>query len=128
MYKINKQGTIFFNNSVIPKDETNTDYLQYKEWLSKGNQPEFIQEVQQEQTQVIQKVQEVTMRQARLTLLEYGLLDQVQAYVNTLDTAAKIEWEYGSTVRRDNPLILAFIGNGFTQEQMDELFVVASRK
>ena len=28
------------DGAVIPKDEANTDYIQYLEWLSDGNTPE----------------------------------------------------------------------------------------
>lgn len=75
--------------------------------------------------------QEVTMRQARLALLGAGLLAQVEAALAELDgaegEAARIEWEYSQTVRRDKPFVVA-VGSalGITDAQLDELFVAAS--
>lgn len=70
---------------------------------------------------------EVTMRQARLALLDAGLL----ASVNTLlsaDERAKIMWEYATHVYRNEPLVLSMQqATGMTDLQIDELFVAASK-
>lgn len=73
---------------------------------------------------------EVTMRQARLALLQAGKLADVDAAINALSepqkSAARIEWEYSGTVRRRQPLVLALApALGLTEAQLDALFVAA---
>ncbi len=54
-------------------------------------------------------VDQVTMRQARLALLESGKLDLVAPAIDQLSepgrTKARIEWEFAQDVRKDWPLI-----------------------
>lgn len=70
------------------------------------------------------KVLSVTMRQARLALLQSGLLANVEAAIT--DPAAKIEWEYALTVDRNSPLVSSLsVGLGLTQQQLDDLFNLA---
>lgn len=56
-------------------------------------------------------VDQVTMRQARLALLESGKLDLVAYAIDQLSepdrTKARIEWEFAQDVRKDWPLIQA---------------------
>lgn len=74
---------------------------------------------------------QVTMRQARLALLEQGLLSQVAPAIATLDSPnrerAEIEWEFSSEVYRDRPLV-AMLGPklGMTAAQLDQLFIIAA--
>ena len=76
--------------------------------------------------------QEVTMRQARLALHAAGKLTAVNAAIDALPdppkTAAKIEWEYSSTVRRDSQFV-AMLGPalGLDSAALDALFVAASK-
>jgi hypothetical protein len=71
--------------------------------------------------------QRVTMRQARLALLQAGLLQQVTDAVASIGGAAAIEWEYSTTVRRDSPLVQSISsGLGLLTQQMDELFTLAA--
>ena len=73
----------------------------------------------------------VTMRQARLALLQAGLLAQVNTAVANMpgpagDTA-RIEWEFSSTVERNRPLVQSLIGAlGLTESQLDDLFRLAA--
>ena len=75
---------------------------------------------------------EVTMRQARLALHAAGKLTAVNAAINALPdppkTAALIEWEYSSTVRRDSQFV-AMLGPalGLDSAALDALFVAASK-
>lgn len=52
---------------------------------------------------------EVSMRQARLALNAAGQLSAVESAINALPepqkTAARIEWDYATTVARDWPLV-----------------------
>lgn len=71
--------------------------------------------------------QSVTMRQARLALLDAGLLqsvaDTVAAMPGIEGDAARIEWGYAQEVRRDSAL-LASLANSLqmTDMQIDDLF------
>lgn len=76
--------------------------------------------------------QEVTMRQARLALHAAGKLTVVNAAINGLPdppkTAALIEWEYSSTVRRDSQFV-ALLGPalGLDAAGLDALFIAAAK-
>lgn len=75
--------------------------------------------------------QEVTMRQARLALLENGLLANVQPAINSLPepdkTKAEIEWDYSNALQRSNPFV-ATLGAalGLSSQDLDDLFIQAS--
>lgn len=74
------------------------------------------------------KVQVVSMRQARLALLQLSLLNTIEdAITNGTDEAMKIEWEYATEVRRDwDSLISLSETLGMTSDQLDDLFQLAS--
>ncbi len=67
------------------------------------------------------------MRQARLALLQAGLLATVDNTIaSSTDSALKIEWEYATEVRRDWKSLEDLINAlGFTDEQVDDLFILA---
>lgn len=70
----------------------------------------------------------VDMAQARLALLNAGLLETVEANLVNMGQAAQIEWEYRTTVRRDNALVAAMKAQlGWTDEQLDNLFIAAAQ-
>lgn len=74
----------------------------------------------------------VTMRQARLALLAAGLLDAVDAAIAGMPgnqgAAARIEWEYATTLDRSWPLVTALAGAlGLDDAQLDALFEQAAR-
>ena len=74
---------------------------------------------------------EVTMRQARLALLDSGLLDQVEPAIEALHGAeretARIEWNYSSTVVRSRPLVgMLGAALGLDDEALDQLFITAA--
>jgi hypothetical protein len=75
--------------------------------------------------------QSVTMRQARLALLSYGLLDDVEAVIITMNepqrSQTQIEWEYAQTVERDNALVAALgPALGLDDPAIDSLFTLAA--
>ena len=81
--------------------------------------------------QLRQQVTSITMRQARLGLLQAGLLGAVEAAIVLLpeptQSAARIEWEYSNEVQRHNgfvselaPLI------GLSEPALDALFISAA--
>jgi hypothetical protein len=73
----------------------------------------------------------VTMRQARLALLQQGLLTQVNDAVASMPgaqgEAMRIEWEFSSTVERNRPLVQSLSASlGLTSQQIDDLFALAA--
>lgn len=71
----------------------------------------------------------ITMRQARLVLLNAGLLELVDNAIATgSDEVLKVEWEYATEVRRDwGNLISMALTLGITEEQLDDMFIQASK-
>lgn len=74
----------------------------------------------------------VTMRQARLALLQAGLLDNVNQAVNAMQgiqgDSARIEWDFSSEVYRDKALVKSLAPVlGMTEESLDQLFIAASK-
>lgn len=75
--------------------------------------------------------QEITMRQARLALLDAGLLANVQTAINSLPepakTKAQIEWDYSNALQRDNPFVTTLgTALGLSSDDIDNLFITAS--
>jgi len=72
----------------------------------------------------------VTMRQARLALLDSGLLSTIDsAIASSTDEALKIEWEYAMDVKRTWTSLIALATSlGMTETQLDDLFTLASTK
>ena len=93
----------------VTKAEQEADYLQAK---FKATVPKVI-----------------TMRQARLALLNAELLATVEsAIANGTDEAMKIEWEYATEVRRDwDSLITMATALGMSELDLDNLFIAGGK-
>jgi len=63
----------------------------------------------------------ISQAQARLTLLQLGLLTAVQDIADA-DPAASIVWEYADEIRRVSPFIDGLGKAKFTPEQIDDIF------
>lgn len=75
----------------------------------------------------VQVPQVVTIRQAKLALLQVGLLDDVDAAVAQSDRATQIEWEYATEVRRTwSTLLTLQTALGLSDAQIDDLFILAA--
>ena len=71
--------------------------------------------------------QSITPLQAKLQLLKLGLLDEVEALVAG-DRTSQLYWEYASVIERDNAILLLMANSiGLTSEQVDEMFIAASK-
>jgi hypothetical protein len=69
----------------------------------------------------------VSMRQARLALLQSGLLSTVSAAIVAGGEADQIEWEYATEVNRNQPLVQNMkAGLGLTEKDLDNLFILAA--
>lgn len=144
-YRKSLAGTVVYNTSdhterVLTAEDTEvpTDYTLLKpesvayDWDSQAEQWVLNKTKQAEMDAAARKAavpHVVTMRQAKLALLQAGLLDEVDAVIAAESTpkAVKIEWEHASEVQRDwvNTLGLATT-LGLTDEQLDDLFVLAA--
>lgn len=70
----------------------------------------------------------ITPRQARLALLNAGLLDAVEAYIAQATRSVQIEWEFANAIRRDwPPVVQAASALGLSNEHVDALFTAAAR-
>ncbi|SCX40508.1 hypothetical protein [Nitrosospira sp. Nsp1] len=71
--------------------------------------------------------EKITMRQARLALLQSNLLGQVDALIATMPSSSRIEWEFAATVERAHPLVAALASElPLTAQQLDNLFTLAN--
>jgi hypothetical protein len=69
----------------------------------------------------------VSMRQARLALLQVGLLSTVSAAIAAGGEADQIEWEYAAEVNRNQPLVQNMkAGLGLSDTDLDNLFIMAA--
>ena len=127
--KIQGTGYILNGTMHVPMADGNSEYELIKLWLAEGNTPEpeftdaeLLQQIEDAKPKI------VTMRQARLALLQSGLLQTVtDAIANGTDEAMKIEWEYATEVKRDwGSLVALTTALGITDLQLDDLFQLAS--
>jgi len=70
---------------------------------------------------------QISMRQARLALLQSGLLSQVDTAIAALTgasgDAARIDWQFAQTVERTHPLVATMTAQlNLTAKQLDDLF------
>jgi hypothetical protein len=68
----------------------------------------------------------ISMRQARLALLQKSLLDVVDAAVLAMSDEVKITWEYATEVRIDDPLVIEVKkALMWVDAYLEDLFIVA---
>ncbi|GAB3416610.1 hypothetical protein NX774_12260 [Massilia agilis] len=77
--------------------------------------------------------QQVTMRQARLALLDAGLLANVDSAIDALASPqkeeARIEWDYSSSVERNRQIVILLGAQlGLDDVALDQLFIAAAAK
>lgn len=94
--------------------------------------PEEVAEIEERQSAPPLVPAIVTMRQARLALLQTGLLDQVAGIIAAMPSpqkeAAQIEWEYSQTVERNRELVAVLApALGLDGTGTDQLFIEAAK-
>ena len=93
------------------------------DWIYDG--ANFIEPIAPEPANVIPTT--VSMRQARLALLQAGLLDAVNTAINQGGEADKITWEYATEVNRSDSLVVNMaLALNLTESSLDNLFTVAA--
>ena len=69
----------------------------------------------------------VSMRQARLALLQAGYLDEVETAMASMPREAQIEWEFATEVVRSSQLVSGMTAAlGLTEQNLDDLFTLAA--
>lgn len=77
--------------------------------------------------------QTISLRQAREILIVKGLFEQVQSYIESIEDPTQKAiilnyWEYSTVFERRNPTVLQMSEMlGLSSEQLDELFIEASK-
>jgi len=99
-------------------------------WQQTWNAREFTPE-EIEQRRLASIPQSITPRQARLALLQAGLLSQVDTAIASLESPAKeqaqIEWEYATSIERVSEWINQLGGAlGLDTSGINDLFITAS--
>lgn len=117
----------FINYPKLPSDVITVSDAVYKSLVGKSVEVGPDGQPREYRPDVSSTPTVVSMRQARLALLQAGKLDLVQAAVEAADEAARIEWEFASTVERGSP----FVSNlsqaiGLTEADLDNLFSLAA--
>jgi hypothetical protein len=124
MYKLTQNNDSIIrisDQAFIPMVGGNRDYQEYLEWLDQGNTPEPADPV------VIPVPTMITMRQCRLQLLADNDLTAVETAIAGMNQAAQIEWQYATTVERDNILFQSIAtALGKSEQQQDDFFTNAS--
>lgn len=73
----------------------------------------------------------ISMRQARLALLQSGLLPQVDTAIAAMTgaggDAARIDWQFAQAVERNHPLVTTMTAQlSLTTKQLDDLFTLGA--
>lgn len=123
MYKLTNTESVIrlSDRATIAKQTSSIDYQEYLDWVNSGNKPEPADIPEPEIPS------SVSMRQARLALLQSGLLSAVSAAINAGGEADQIEWEYAAEVNRNQPLVQNMkVGLSLSDADLDNLFILAS--
>lgn len=122
------QGKVLVNFNVTSEEKDGTvmytyEQLRFEPWYSDET---IEKEVDKRKEEL--KVKSITPRQMRLQLIALGLRQQVEDWVATQPIDIKDWWEFSSRYERNNQVLIdAATRFGFTSEQLDELFMEASK-
>lgn len=69
----------------------------------------------------------IAIKQAKLMLNNYGLLEKTEKIISEQPKYIQIVWDYASEFHRDNPILLDIASKlNLTSEQLDTMFIDAS--
>ena len=123
---IRNKVLVNFNVEEITNDESEVSYQYEQLRLEPYTDEESIEfMVAQRKEELKPKV--LTPRQARLILLQYRLLDDIEELVKT-NRDISIWWEYSLDIQRNDERLLEFATiAGITSEQLDAMFLEGSK-
>ena len=123
---IRNKVLVNFNVEEITNDEGEVSYQYEQLRLEHYTDVESIAlMVAQRKEELKSKV--LTPRQARLILLQYELLDDIDELIKT-NRAVSIWWEYSLDIQRNDERLLEFATiAGITPEQLDGMFLDGSK-
>ena len=123
---IRNKVLVNFNIEEITNDEGEVSYQYEQLRLEPYTDDETIElMVTQRKEELKPKI--LTPRQARLVLLQYGLLDDIEELVKT-NKAISIWWEYSLDIQRNDERLLEFAAiAGITSEELDAMFLEGSK-
>lgn len=125
---IKEDGTIYLGHKALNELETKEDGSYYELYKQDGTPDlEAIQSEQVANELANRMNMTISPRQARLILLRYGLLDDIEDMLST-DRAMQVWWEYSLDIKRSNEHIInAGMALGLTDEELDNMFIEGSK-
>ena len=123
---IRNKVLVNFNVEEITNDEGEVSYRYEQLRLEPYTDNETIELLVAQRKEEL-KPKELTPRQARLILLRYELLDDIEELIKT-NKPISIWWEYSLDIQRDDERLLEFATiAGITSEQLDTMFLEGSK-
>jgi hypothetical protein len=117
----NTNAVVRLSDNAIVGPESEEDWRAYQEWLADGNEAEpFIEPPPAVPASV-------PLWAVRVILAERGLLKAANAAITAMDNRAlQVIWEYGNTVDRSSPALLALAEALGVADELDALFIEAA--
>ena len=123
---IRNKVLVNFNVEEITNDEGQVSYRYEQLRLEPYTDDETIELLVAQRKEEL-KPKELTPRQARLILLQYELLDDIEELIKT-NKPISIWWEYSLDIQRNDERLLEFANiAGITSEQLDTMFLEGSK-
>ena len=123
---IRNKVLVNFNVEEITNDEGEVSYRYEQLRLEPYTDDETIELLVAQRKEEL-KPKELTPRQARLILLQYELLDDIEELIKT-NKPISIWWEYSLDIQRNDERLLEFANiAGITSEQLDTMFLEGSK-
>ena len=125
-YTSNEMEILKLPNTIIPVDNSNSDYLEFLANINSGNIP------YQQNSIPLDTNFSVTRRQLKQFLIESDLIDVIENYINSitdLKTNRIINnwWVESQTFERYHSVVINMSGKlGMTTEQIDGIFLASS--